>query len=221
MLAAPGRCQSPCYHGPWDGGEAGVPGSVRPLALQIQATNLRLDDVTREYILKKHRRLERHLKALSEARLELTGTSSRLKAERVTAQMTLSTGRHVLRGQERGPDVYSAVDAVADVMDRQIRRYKGKVYRSEQPRESVRVGAVSGEESPDDGVQPPPGDEAQVVRTKRFEVTPMDAQEAIDRMELLAHSFFLFYNVDTEEYNVAYRRRDGDYGIIEAELTGE
>jgi putative sigma-54 modulation protein len=49
----------------------------------------------------------------------------------------------------------------------------------------------------------------------------MDAQEAIDRMELLGHSFFLFYNVDTEEYNVAYRRRDGDYGIIEAELTGE
>ncbi len=221
MLAAPGRCQSPCYHGPWDGGEAGVPGNVRPLALQIHATNLRLDDGAREYILKKHGRLERHLKALSEARLELTGTSSRLKDERVTAQMTLSAGRHVLRGQERGPDVYAAIDAVADVMDRQIRRYKGKVYRSEQSRESVRAGAVSGEESPDDGVPPPPGDEAQVVRTKRFEVTPMDAQEAIDRMELLGHSFFLFYNVDTEEYNVAYRRRDGDYGIIEAELTGE
>ena len=188
--------------------------------LQIQAKNVRLSDGAREYILKKHRRLERHLKGLSDARVELTGTSSRAKDERVTAQMTLSTGRHVLRGQERGPDVYAAIDAVADVMDRQIERYKGKVYRSEQPRESVRAGAAPDEESPDGGERPPAFDEARVVRTKRFAVTPMDSQEAIDRMELLSHSFFLFYNVDTEEYNVVYRRRDGDYGIIEAELTG-
>jgi putative sigma-54 modulation protein len=191
------------------------------LDLQIQAKNVRLSDGAREYILKKHRRLERHLKGLSEARLELTGIASRAKDERVTAQMTLSTGRHVLRGQEHGPDVYSAIDSVADVMDRQIERYKGKVYRSEQPRESVRAGAAPDEESPDGGERPPAFDEARVVRTKRFAVTPMDSQEAIDRMELLSHSFFLFYNVETEEYNVLYRRRDGDYGIIEAELTGE
>ena len=188
--------------------------------LQIHATNVRLSDDAREYILKKHRRLERHLKGLSDARLELTGTSSRAKDERVTAQMTLSTGRHVLRGQEHGPDVHTAIDAVADVMDRQIRRYKGKVYRSEQPRESVRAGAAA-DDFPVDGADLPPDGEARVVRTKRFAVTPMDVQEAVDRMELLNHSFFLFYNVDTEEYNVLYRRRDGDYGIIEAELTGE
>ena len=191
------------------------------MELQIHATNVRLGDGAREYILKKHRRLERHLKGLSDARLELTGTSSRAKDERVVAQMTLSTGRHVLRGQERGPDVYSAIDAVADVMDRQIQRYKGKVYRSEQPRESVRVGAAPDGEAPDAGAPLPLDGEGRVVRTKRFAVTPMDAQEAIDRMELLGHDFFLFYNVDTEEYNVLYRRRDGDYGIIEAELTGE
>ena len=190
------------------------------LDLQIHATNVRLGDGAREYILKKHRRLERHLKGLSDARLELTGTSSRSKDERVTAQMTLSTGRHVLRGQERGPDVYAAVDAVADVMDTQIRRYKGKVYRSEQPRESVRDGAAAPGETPDDA-GPALDGEGRVVRTKRFAVTPMDVQEAIDRMELLGHGFFLFYNVDSEEYNVLYRRRDGDYGIIEAELTGE
>ena len=188
--------------------------------LQIHATNVRLSDGAREYILKKHRRLERHLKGLADARLELTGTSARAKDERVTAQMTLSTGRHVLRGQERGPDVYTAIDAVADVMDRQIRRYKGKVYRSEQPRESVRAGAAP-DASSEDAVEPSLDGEARVVRTKRFAVTPMDVQEAIDRMELLGHDFFLFYNVDSEEYNVLYRRRDGDYGIIEAELTGE
>ena len=187
--------------------------------LQIHATNVRLSDGAREYILKKHRRLERHLKGLSDARLELTGTSSRARDERVVAQMTLSTGRHVLRGQERGPDVYTAIDAVADVMDRQIRRYKGKVYRSEQPRDSVRAAAPDA--ASEDGVGPSLDGEARVVRTKRFAVTPMDVQEAIDRMELLGHGFFLFYNVDSEEYNVLYRRRDGDYEIIEAELTGE
>ncbi len=189
--------------------------------LQIHATQINLNDGAREYIQKKYRRLERHMKGLSEARLELTGTSSRSKDDRVVAQMTLSTGRHVLRGQERGPDLYAAMDAVADVMDRQIQRYKGKVYKSEQPRDSLRAAPVSDAQTGLDEVPLPDDSDGRVVRTKRFAVTPMGVDDAIDHMELLSHSFFLFYNVDTEEYNVVYRRRDGDYGVIEAELTGE
>ena len=62
-------------------------------------------------------------------------------------------------------------------------------------------------------------DIGQVVRTKRFEMPPMSVEDAIFQMEMLGHTFFLFFNMDTEEYNVAYRRRDGDYGVIEPELA--
>ena len=191
------------------------------MELQINAKQIKLTPESRDYILKKYARLERHLKGLSDARLEISGTSARSKDDRVVVQMTLSAGRHILRGQERGPDLYSAVDAVTDVMDRQIRRYKGKVYRTEQARKAGR--AESRREMPVEAEQVSGGGdgEPRVVRTKRFSVTPMSVQDAIDQMELLSHSFFIFYNVETEEYNVVYRRRDGDYGVIETDLVGE
>ena len=59
----------------------------------------------------------------------------------------------------------------------------------------------------------------QLVRTKRFSMTPMSVEDAILQMELLDHSFFFFFNTDTEEYAVAYRRNDGGYGVIEPETA--
>ena len=58
-----------------------------------------------------------------------------------------------------------------------------------------------------------------LVRTKRFVMTPMSVEDAILQMEMLGHNFFLFFNTDSDEYNVAYRRNDGDYGLIEPQLT--
>ena len=57
------------------------------------------------------------------------------------------------------------------------------------------------------------------MRTKRFTMKPMSVEDAIEQMELLGHDFFLFYNSSTKEYNLLYRRKDGNYSIIEPELT--
>ena len=133
------------------------------------------------------------------------------------AQLTLSANRHVLRGQERGPNLFEAIDAVTDVMDRQIRRYKGKVYRTEQARKAGKAAPGPAQELVEaeaDGLQ-----HTQVVRTKRLPFKPMTVEDAIVEMELVGHSFFLFNNIDTGEYNVVYGRRDGDYGVIESELA--
>ena len=110
-------------------------------------------------------------------------------------------------------------------MDRQIQRYKGRVYRSEQARKLGRVQTTGADDATsstdtDDGL----GDDlagglGKVVRTKRFPMTPMTVEDAITQMELLSHQFFLFYNMDSDRYNVAYQRHDGDYGIIEPELA--
>ena len=191
------------------------------MELKIYAKNITVDDRTTDYIHKKFNRLKRHLSAISDAKLEVSRTSSRSQNDRVVAQMTLAVKGNVLRAQEHGVNIFAAVDEVADVLDRQIRRFKTRVYRSEQSRRAARAASAKG--AAPDGVpmeEDDGGEEApRVVRVKRFRMTPMTAEEAIDRMEMLSHEFFLFYNVETEEYNVVYRRENGNYGILEPELA--
>ena len=193
--------------------------------LKIYAKNLEMNALARGYIQKKFQRLERHLNTISDAKLEVSRMSSRSQNDRVVAQMTLTASDHTLRGQENGPNLFAAIDSVTDVMDRQIQKYKGRVYRSSKAKKSARTDAaregaaltaIEPEEEPQDGVPP---DSESGLRIKRFPMKPMTVEDAILEMELLGHSFFLFYNADTSEYNVVYRRQAGDYGVIEPELV--
>lgn len=189
------------------------------MGLNILTRNIELNDQAHSYIAKKFKRLERHLKTPIEAKLEVYRTSARSQADRVVAQMTMSVNGFLLRGQERGLNLFAAIDAITDVMDRQIRRYKGKVYRSAQAKKTARAADATAEDGEVERPEPEDLEESRVVRTKRFPMRPMAVEDAIMEMELLSHSFFLFYNIETREYNVVYRRQDGDYGVIEPELA--
>ncbi|MCI0441346.1 MAG: ribosome-associated translation inhibitor RaiA [Chloroflexi bacterium] len=186
--------------------------------IKIYAKNISVNPSAENYIQKKYNRLERHLNSITDAKLEIERTSARSQADRVTAQMTITANGYTLRGQESGVNLFAAIDNVADVMDRQIQRYKGKVYRSEQGKKSARTALAADtatppaqDEVPDEATLPEMG---RVVKTKRFPMKPMTVEDAILEMELLGHGFFLFYNIDTSDYNVVYRRNDGDYGVI-------
>jgi putative sigma-54 modulation protein len=192
--------------------------------IRIQAKNIDLNPHAEQYIQKKFERLWRHLPNLDDAKMEVSRTQARATRDRVQAQMTLNIAGYTLRGQDRGVNLFAAVDGVADVVDRQIRRFKGKVYHSSQARKSGRgfrdVPPEAIIEMPEDVEEEEAiAEMGQVVRTKRFAMQPMSVEDAILQMEMLGHSFFLFFNMDTSEYNVAYRRRDGDYGVIEPELA--
>jgi putative sigma-54 modulation protein len=191
------------------------------MELKIYAKNINIDDRTEEYIRKKFDRLKRHLSAMTDAKLEVSHTSSRSQNDRVVAQMTLAVKGNVLRAQERGVNLFAAIDSVADVLDGQIRRFKTRAYRSEQSRRAARAASAKGLEPGPSPVEDDAEseDESKVVRAKRFRMSPMSVADAIDQMDMLSHEFFLFYNVETDEYNVVYQRRDGDYGIIEPELA--
>lgn len=188
--------------------------------LRIFTRNIDLNSESELYIKKKMDRLDRHLESGGEAKLELSRTSAKSQGDRVVAQMTISAAGSTLRGQESGLNVFAAIDAVTDVVDRQIRRYKTRVSRS-KGRGSVRTAqqelqevAALQEELPEDDMEAEFG---RVVRTKRFPMKPMTVDDAIVEMELLDHDFFLFQNMDTEGFNVIYKRNDGDYGLIEPE----
>ena len=196
------------------------------MEMQILSRNMKLSGHSEEYIQKKVARLERHLREQAEARLELRRTARRSETDRFVAQMTINASGATLRGQETGLTLFAAVDAVTDVMDKQIRRYKGRAYRTSQARRSARsqamredVGALLEDVSSDEEDREESLEEiGRVVRVKRFSMKPMTVEDAIMEMELLDHDFFLFHNAETDRHSVVYRRTDGDYGVIEPEV---
>lgn len=176
----------------------------------ISGRNVEISDTVREYIEKKTSRLDRYLPHVDEAHVELTRESTKSSADRHVVQLTVRARGSILRAEERAPDVFTAVDAVLDKMYRQIMRYKTRRRGRSRPQEEEFVPPVEEFELEE---------QKRIVRTKRFLVVAMDEEEAAEQMELLGHDFFLFLNGNTGELNVIYRRRDGNYGLIEPELA--
>jgi putative sigma-54 modulation protein len=180
--------------------------------VEISAQNVHVTDQLKEYIEKKIARLERFLPELEETKVDLVSSKSlRLKTDREIAQFTLLGKGFILRTEECDSDLMTAIDKSTDKMQRQIERFKGKRSHGRGN------GFSAAEVSPDEPVSDEPV--TAIVRRKSFTLIPMDETEAIEQMALLAHEdFFIFYNVDTDSINVLYKRRDGDFGLIEPKL---
>lgn len=184
--------------------------------LTIHGRNVDVTDYTRDYIEKKVGRLDRYLPSLVEARVDVGEEQTRDASQHYVVQVTLYDERGtILRGEERGSEVRPAVDMVVDKMHRQIVRFKGK--RKDRFHRGNSTGDVWGEELPVSFEEEE--EEGEVVRVKRFAMSPMTTEEAIEQMELLGHTFFVYYDVDEGSVNVIYRRRDGNYGLIIPELV--
>jgi putative sigma-54 modulation protein len=177
----------------------------------VQAKGFEVTDRLREYVEEKVNKLDRYLSTITEARMELSAENTRRHGDSQVAQLTIRSKGTLLRSEEHSGDIFMSVDMVMDKMRRQIDRYKDKrrgKLRGAQMEEPIEPAA---EEEEDE-------EEGQIVRIKRFRVAPMDPEEAIEQMELLGHSFFVFYNADEGQINVVYSRRDGNYGLIQPEI---
>ncbi len=179
------------------------------MEIQATGTNTELTPAVRRYIERKLGKLNRHLPSLLESRVEISEEKTKSPQQRFVVRVTVSGKGTRLHGEERGADLFKAIDKVSAVMTRQLERYKGKLY--EKGRNS---SLARGEFSEEAEVNKTP----QVVKVKRFAIKPMSVIEASSQMELLGHNFFLFFNADAEELNLLYRRKDGNYGLIEPEL---
>ncbi len=188
------------------------------MAVQVDITvrNLDLSDRLNDYVTKKVAKLDRYLDTLEEAKVDLSYVkSARSASDRQVAQLTVRGKGVLLRAEERTDDIFASVDAVLEKIYRQIERYKGRRWRGRGDGRPAVEAAL--EESPAE--DEPPNPQPVIARRKRFQVTPMDEQEAIEQMSLLGHdSFFVFLNGNTNQINVLYRRRDGTYGLIEPEV---
>lgn len=190
------------------------------MELIIKNRNGRVSERQRSYIEQKLAKLERYLDMISQATVEVTEEQRRSSGTVHRVQVTL-VGEHgiLLRAEQEAPETHAAVDNVIDVLQRQIRRYKDKHWRRGRLRrqggeivdvgaESERAAAAQEEEAVASNHTP------RIVRTKEFQIKPMYSDEAVEQMELLGHNFFVFRDADTNEINVLYRRKDGNYGLI-------
>ena len=185
------------------------------MELRITARHTPLTDEIRNYAEKRLAKLDRRFRESLPVNVLIRKESTRREEDRFIAEVTVRLRKGVIRGEERGPTPYAAIDSVEDKIDRRIRRYKTRFMnrrRSTSRFESDIAGQLADQPAEtDDVVEIRDG---VVVRTKRHEVLPMDVEEAAGRMDLLGHNFFLFLNSETGAYNVVYRRHDNDYGLI-------
>ena len=179
------------------------------MELQIAGKNMELTPAARRYIERKLGKLNRHLPNLIEAKVEITEEKTKSPQQRFVVRVTATGSRTSFHSEERGEDLFQAVDKVATIMTRQLEHYKGKRYEKGRGNSFAR-----GEFSEEVEMIKTP----KVVKVKRFAIKPMSVTEAAEQMELLGHNFFLFLNADTEELNLLYQRQDGNYGLIEPEL---
>lgn len=190
------------------------------MELKIQARNVDVTPRLQEHIEKKVSKLDRYLPNIRELRVDLAMEHRKQGQDQCIAQLTLSNTRGViLRSEEKKQtDMMAALDVALDKMYRQIERYKGKRKRRATDRFAETDADLAAMEPVPLDVEPEDEEKTAVVRRKRVSLVPMTEDEAIDQMELLGHSFFIFYNAETAKIGVLYRREDGNYGVLEPEL---
>ncbi len=180
------------------------------MELQITGTNSQVTPAVRRYLERKLGKLNRHFPNIIESMVEILEEKTKSPQQHFLVRVTLTASGTQLHGEERGKDLFEAIDKVTAVMTRQLERHKGKRYEKRRGNSFVR-GEFS-EES--EMAKPAP----EIVKVKRFTIKPMSVTEAADQMELMGHDFFLFFNAEAEELHLLYRRKDGNYGLIEPEL---
>lgn len=126
-------------------------------------------------------------------------------------EVTIPVKGGIIRAEEVSDDMYATIDLVEETIERQLVKYKNKlVDKKKVVKESFTPDFIDTDYEDEEAVK--------IVRTKRFGIKPMDAEEACIQMELLGHNFFVFLNADTDEVNVVYKRKGGSYGLIEPEF---
>jgi putative sigma-54 modulation protein len=191
---------------------------VKDMKFQFRGKNIQVTDGLKEHVEKKLGKLDKYFDVSPEAIVALI-----VEKERHRVEVTIPLNGYILRGEEESPDMYSSVDLVIDKIERQMEKYKTRLSKKVKGL-SVRNIATSAEKllpgipgMPTDS-EFPEEEGPHLVRTKRFAFKPMMAEEAIMQMNLLSHGFFVFSNAETDEINVVYRRKDGNYGLIEPDI---
>lgn len=177
------------------------------MAITVRGKNIDITPALKDYVEKRVGKVTKYFGSLGEITVLLT-----VEKGNHIVEVTVPVNGILLRGEESTTDMYTSIDLVIEKLERQIEKYKTKLARK------LRSGVFKGELITSASAPAAESEDFRIVKTKRFAVKPMDVQEAVMQMNLINHDFYVFTNSDTEDVNVVYRRRDGNYGLIEPEF---
>ncbi|NTW04871.1 MAG: ribosome-associated translation inhibitor RaiA [Peptococcaceae bacterium] len=166
--------------------------------VQVRGRNMDVTVALKEYVEKRLGKLSKFYDQMGDPSVILSVIKDKHRVE-----VTIPINGMILRGEEASDDMYASIDLVVEKLEKQISKYKGKISRRGKGSADSKMVEPAGENEP------------KIVRNKRFAVKPMVVDEALLQMNLLGHSFFVFTNDETDQINVLYKRKDGNYGLIE------
>ncbi|VYU21473.1 ribosome-associated translation inhibitor RaiA [Clostridium tertium] len=174
------------------------------MKVSVIAKNTTATPALKDMVEKKLSKVEKYFNPEVEVKTTLSVQKNKQRVE-----ITIPFNGVVLRAEEATDDMYKSIDLVVTKLERQIRKQRTKLLKRNH--ESLRFSAIEEVAAEDDVIE----ENGKVVRTKKFIVKPMSVEEAILQMELVGHNFFVFQDSDENKINVVYKRKDGDYGLLE------
>ena len=150
-------------------------------------------------------KLEKYFTPDTEVHVTLSVEKDRQKIE-----VTIPVKGTVIRSEQISSDMYVSIDLVEEIIERQLKKYKNKLIERQQGSHYLKPEFIEKDYAEDD--------EIKIVRTKKFDIKPMYAEDACIQMELTGHNFFVFCNAETDQVNVVYKRKGNTYGLIEPEI---
>lgn len=173
----------------------------------ISGKNIDVTPGLKSCIEQKLGKLERYFTPETEIIVTLS-----VEKERQKIEVTILVKGHIIRSEQSSNDMYVSIDLVEEVIERQLRKYKNKLVARNQEGSNFKQEFFESEDTSSED------DEIKIIRTKRFGIKPMFPEDACIQMDLLGHDFYVFFNAETEEVNVVYKRKNGTFGLIEPEF---
>ena len=171
----------------------------------IVGRNIEVTPGLRAAVEEKIGKLDKYFNPDTEVHVTLSVEKDRQKIE-----VTIPVKGSIIRSEQVSNDMYVSIDLVEEIIERQLKKYKNKIVDKQQAVASFSKAYVENDYTDDE--------EIKIVRTKKFDIKPMYPEDACIQMELLGHSFFVFYNAETDQVNVVYKRKGDTYGLIEPEV---
>lgn len=172
------------------------------MRINITTKNFNASDELKKAIEKKLGRLDKYFsdEVTANVRLSQEGKKDKIEA-------TISNRGTIFRAEESGKDIFDSIDRIVDKLSNQMSKFKTKLQKKHKDNKEVFFAELPEIEEEKEAVE--------VVKTKKFQLEPMNVEEAIMQMELVGHSFFVFLNMESDSVNVVYKRNDGAYGLLE------
>ncbi len=175
------------------------------MRITISGKNLDITEALRSAVEEKLSRLEKYFTPDTIVNVTLSVTKKRYQK----MEVTIPIKGHIIRAEQESNDMYVTIDLVEEIIEAQLKKYRQKLISQQQGGGSFKQEFIDAEAAEEE--------EVRIIRSKKFGIKPMFPEDACVEMELLGHTFFVFRNAETDEVNVVYKRKDGNYGLIEAE----